>query len=82
MTPAARLQAAIEILDAVAVQSGDLPAEVVVNDYLRQRRYFGSKDRRAVTAMAYDLLRHRARLAWWLERGEGAADSSRQQVLA
>jgi 16S rRNA (cytosine967-C5)-methyltransferase len=32
--------------------------------------------------MTYDLLRHRARLAWWLERGEGAADSSRQQVLA
>jgi 16S rRNA (cytosine967-C5)-methyltransferase len=53
-----------------------------VNDYLRRRRYIGSKDRRAVTAMTYDLLRHRARLAWWLARGEGMADSPRQQVLA
>lgn len=82
MMPAARLQAVIEILDAVALQSGDLPAEAVVNDYLRQRRYIGSKDRRAVTAMTYDLLRHRARLGWWLARGEGAADSPRQQMLA
>jgi 16S rRNA (cytosine967-C5)-methyltransferase len=78
MTPAARLQAVIEILDALDTQ----PAEQVVNDYLRQRRYIGSKDRKAVTAMAYDLLRHRARLAWRLERGGGAAAAPRQQLLA
>ena len=87
MTPAARLQAVIEILDAVAARqtqdgAAEHPAELAVNDYLRQRRYIGSKDRRAVTAMTYDLLRHRARLAWWLERGEGSADSPRQQLLA
>jgi 16S rRNA (cytosine967-C5)-methyltransferase len=82
MMPAARLQAVIEILDAVSAQPPEQPAEQVVNDYLRQRRYIGSKDRRAVTAMTYDLLRHRARLAWWLARGEGVVDSPRQQVLA
>ena len=38
--PAARLQAVIEILDGLDQQ----PAEQVVNDYLRQRRYIGSKE--------------------------------------
>lgn len=78
MTPAARLQAVIEILEAL----GSQPAEQVVNDYLRQRRYIGSKDRRTITAMVYDILRHRARLVWWL-KGAGAEDASpRRQVLA
>ena len=87
MMPAARLQAAIEILDDIAAQSsgkgpGGGPAEQVVNDYLRQRRYIGSKDRKAVTAMTYDVLRHRARLAWWLRRGRVDAAAPRQQLLA
>ncbi len=86
MMPAARLQATIEILDGIArLQSGQesqRPAERVVNDYLRQRRYIGSKDRRAVTALTYDVLRHHARLAWWLQRGRGSATAPRQQLLA
>jgi 16S rRNA (cytosine967-C5)-methyltransferase len=82
MTPAARLQATIEILDAVAARAAGDPAELVVGEYLRQRRYIGSKDRRAVTALTYDVLRHRARLGWWLERAQGRSDSPRQQVLA
>jgi len=82
MTPAARLQAVIEILGGLDARSDGGPAEQVVNDYLRQRRYIGSKDRRAVTAMTYDLLRHRARIAWWLQRARGEAAAPRQQVLA
>ncbi|HZV11050.1 MAG TPA: RsmB/NOP family class I SAM-dependent RNA methyltransferase, partial [Novosphingobium sp.] len=44
MTPAARLQAAIEILDAViaAARAGGAPAERVVAEGLRARRYAGS----------------------------------------
>lgn len=82
MMPAARLQAVIEILDDLGAKPAEQPAEQVVNDYLRQRRYIGSKDRRAVTAMTYDVLRHRARIGWWLERGRGSAASPRQQLLA
>lgn len=82
MMPAARLQAVIEILDDLGAKPAEQPAEQVVNDYLRQRRYIGSKDRRAVTAMTYDVLRHRARIGWWLERGRGSAASPRQQMLA
>ncbi|WP_095011180.1 RsmB/NOP family class I SAM-dependent RNA methyltransferase [Tsuneonella mangrovi] len=59
MTPAARVQAAIELLDAVisAAQAGGAPADRIVSDYFRQRRYAGSKDRRAVREMVYAAIR-------------------------
>src|SRR3546814_8462230 len=40
------------------------------------------KDRRAVTALTYDILRHRARIGWWLVRAGGVPAEARQQVLA
>jgi 16S rRNA (cytosine967-C5)-methyltransferase len=67
MTPAARIEAAIDLLERIAAVSG--PAENVVADYQRARRYMGSKDRRAVSDLVYAVLRRRARLDWWLERG-------------
>lgn len=72
MTPAARLQAAIEILEAV--DQDRRPAEQTVSEYLRKRRYIGAKDRRAITSLAYGVLRHRARLGWHLEQ-VGSAQS-------
>src|SRR3546814_17610221 len=66
MTPGARLQAVIEILVALAARPEGLPAETVINDYLRQRRYIGSKDRRPVTPMNLDLLRPHPPIACWL----------------
>ena len=46
MTPSARLQAAIELVSAIG--EGSKPADVIVQQYVRTRRYIGSKDRRAV----------------------------------
>ncbi|MCJ8190041.1 RsmB/NOP family class I SAM-dependent RNA methyltransferase [Sphingomicrobium aestuariivivum] len=62
MTPAARLQAAIEIVDAVieAATSGGAPADTLVRDYFRTRRYAGSKDRRAVRELVYAMIRRHA----------------------
>ena len=50
MTPAARVQAAIEILDEVIGSARDdgPPADTIVTRYFKTRRYAGSKDRRAV----------------------------------
>ena len=50
MTPAARVQAAIEILDEVIASARDdgPPADTIVTRYFKTRRYAGSKDRRAV----------------------------------
>ena len=56
MTPAARVQAAIEILDAIG--SGD-PAERALTRWARSSRYAGSKDRAAVRNHVFDVLRRR-----------------------
>ncbi len=67
MRPAARLQAAIELLDSI--RGGTLPADRVIERYFRDRRYAGSKDRRAVIARVFAILRDRAPLAWRMAQG-------------
>lgn len=66
MTPAARLQSAIEIL--TALDETRLPADRFLRDWFRARRYAGSKDRAVVAQTVYDVLRHRASLAWRMGR--------------
>jgi 16S rRNA (cytosine967-C5)-methyltransferase len=62
MTPAARLQAAIEILDEVIASARDdgPPADSIVTRYFKHRRYAGSKDRRAVRDVAFRAIRRAA----------------------
>jgi 16S rRNA (cytosine967-C5)-methyltransferase len=62
MTPAARVQAAIEILEAL--ESTNQAADRFIRDWFRTRRYAGSKDRAAVGERVFFVLRHRASLAW------------------
>ncbi|MGE4044143.1 MAG: RsmB/NOP family class I SAM-dependent RNA methyltransferase [Acetobacteraceae bacterium] len=65
MTPAARLAAAIDLLDAIDA-TPQRPADAVANDFFRARRFIGSGDRRAVSDRVWRVLRMRRRLAWWL----------------
>jgi 16S rRNA (cytosine967-C5)-methyltransferase len=62
MTPAARLQATIEILDEVLASARDNgpPADTIVTHYFKQRRYAGSKDRRAVRELVFRAIRRSA----------------------
>ncbi|HEY7005997.1 MAG TPA: RsmB/NOP family class I SAM-dependent RNA methyltransferase, partial [Sphingomicrobium sp.] len=62
MTPAARLQAAIEVLDEVlaSVHADGPPADTIVTRYFKQRRYAGSKDRRAVRELVFRAIRRSA----------------------
>ncbi len=62
MTPAARLQAAIEIVDEViaAVRADGSPADAIVTRYFKQRRYAGSGDRRAVRELVFRTIRRSA----------------------
>lgn len=62
MTPAARVQSAIDILEGFAASR--LPADRFIREFFRARRYAGSKDRAAVSARVYDVFRHRASFAW------------------
>lgn len=61
MTPAARVAAAIEILDMI----GDgLPAEQVLTRWGRGNRFAGSKDRAAIRDYVFDVLRIKRSAAW------------------
>ncbi len=59
MTPAARIQAAIDLLDAIiaSARDGGPAADTLIARYFRDRRYAGSKDRRAVRDHVYDAIR-------------------------
>ena len=59
MTPPARTQAAIELLDAVivAAREGGAAADTLIARYFATRRYAGSKDRRAVRELVYAAIR-------------------------
>ena len=59
MTPAARVQAAIEVLDLViaAARANGAPADRLITEWFRTRRFAGSGDRRAVRELAYRAIR-------------------------
>lgn len=59
MTPAARTQAAIELLDQIiaAARDGGASADVLIQRGFAARRYAGSKDRRAIRGLIYDTIR-------------------------
>src|SRR3954451_12357653 len=64
MTPAARLQAASEILDAViaSARNDGPPADAIVTRYFKTRRYAGSGDRRAVRELVFRGIRRSAEM--------------------
>ncbi len=59
MTPSARVQAAIEILDEVIASARDQgpPADSIVSHYFKARRYAGSQDRRTVRELVFRAIR-------------------------
>lgn len=63
MHDAARLQAAIELLGEI--ESVSRPADGTASAYFRNRRFIGSKDRRAIADRVWGVLRRWARLSWW-----------------
>jgi 16S rRNA (cytosine967-C5)-methyltransferase len=83
MTPAARLQATIELWDLLwhDPKMQHLPMDKIVGDYLRNRRYIGSKDRRDIAARIYGVMRHYARLTWWIEKCDADTQNPRLYIL-
>ena len=62
MTPAARVQAAIELLDRWL--ASDAGMDRLLAQWGRASRYAGSGDRRAVADLVYDALRRMRSAAW------------------
>jgi len=71
MTPGARTQAAIELIDQVLMawmSQKRIPADKMLEGYFKSHRYIGSKDRGAISELVYWVLRHKAALEWWIDR--------------
>lgn len=79
MKPEAVFSAAVELLDDILTQSQ--PANEIINTYTRNRRYIGSKDRRALTDMVWQYIRHRARLDFLYPEKTTAEKLSLMQTL-
>ena len=88
MTPGGRIQAAVEALDFARMETR--PADRVLHDYFRDRRFIGGKDRRAISEMFWRAMRNRARLASDCALAEGRnvtdpqvrAESGRRLMIA
>ena len=79
VTPAGRLQATLDLLyevDRIA-----RPADAVVTGWFRTRRDIGDNDRGHISALLYALMRHHARLGWWLAK-HGREPTPRSRLLA
>src|SRR5271156_2280118 len=74
MTPAARLSAAIELIDSIDAQR--VPAAKALKEWGTAHRYAGSGDRAAISGLIWDVLRRRASSAWIMEE-----DTPRARVL-
>ena len=59
MTPAARVQTSIELLDAIigAARTKGAPADRILADWFRNNRFAGSKDRRAIRELVFSAIR-------------------------
>ena len=75
MTPAARLQMAIEILEGLAETAQ--PADRFLKAWFRIRRFAGSKDRRAIAEQVFAVQRRRAHFAHRM-----ASDAPRALMIA
>lgn len=60
MKPLSLIGHVTELYDRV--RSGTLPTDVVVNEFVRARRYLGSNDRRFIADAVFGIVRHRKRL--------------------
>lgn len=74
MTPSSLAGHAVELLDKIV--KADPPADKVISDFYRSRKYLGSHDRRWITEKAYGIIRN-----FLLLRKIGAACSSDTKAL-
>jgi 16S rRNA (cytosine967-C5)-methyltransferase len=62
MTPGARLAAAAEVLTEIFARKG--AADRILAAWGRSHRFAGAKDRAAIAARVYSLLRRRVHWSW------------------
>lgn len=73
MTPGAQIAASIELLETLEAawkQGQPLPADTLMGDYFKKRRFIGAKDKGFIARRLYGVLRHGASLQWWAEQAK------------
>ncbi|MBI1326807.1 MAG: methyltransferase domain-containing protein [Alphaproteobacteria bacterium] len=78
MTPSARMQTVIDILERL--ENSRIPMDSTIGDFMRFRKYIGAKDRAWIVETVYGIVRHKARIAYILEKA-GAEDAPRNKAL-
>ena len=73
------MQATIDLLHEI--ESVARPADAVVSAWFRARRYIADRNRGPISDLVYALMRHHARLGWWLGK-HGREATPRNRVLA
>lgn len=79
MKPAARLEAAIYLLDKISTERR--PADNIVRGWIQARRFVGGSDRRKLREKVYGILRRQAHLDWHIEKS-GFKPTPRMEVIA
>src|SRR5579863_3923342 len=74
MTPAARLSAAIELIETIDAER--IPAAKALKEWGTAHRFAGSGDRAAISGLIWDVLRRRSSSAWIMD-----ADTPRARLL-
>lgn len=85
MTPGARIQAAIDIMEHVqSIWLADkrAPVDGLLADYFRARRFIGSKDRGAISELIYFCLRFGGSLQWHIEACDRSVTPRRVVMVA
>ena len=74
MKTSARYQAVFELISEIFKDK--TPADILINSYVRQRKYMGAKDRRFIVETVWQIIRRRMRLAF-----EAQSDEPRKILL-
>ena len=74
MQKGAQYQAVLELITEIFKDK--TPADNIINAYLRERKYIGSKDRRFITETVWNIIRHRRRLTF-----DAQSDNPRRILL-
>lgn len=80
MIISARMLAVLDLLERT--QKSPIPMDLTIGDYMRNRRYIGSKDRTDIVERMYGIVRHHARINWALEQAGAKEPTARLKLLA
>ncbi len=85
MTPAARIQAVIDLMEHLqSIWQNDrrAPVDGLLADYFKARRYIGSKDRGAISDLLYFVLRNGGAIEWHIEQCDRKTTPRRAVMVA